>query len=156
VKSALPCFFFFLWSTTANCYKNIFHAINKRRGFQNGSRRPRCFVFLDTKVYRTVSPWEVPGGWTCLHSKQDCPQSPKATSRLRKPEHVFWTDKPTGLRVYWRQRHKFITSTSRPHYPPLSSASIFIQISSPTYLPSPLFFPSCSSTLTSRREFIAG
>ena len=55
-----------------------------------------------------------------------------------------------------RQEYKFVTSTSCPDYPPRPSASTFISISSPTYFPTPLLCPSCSSNLTSLREITAG
>lgn len=52
------------------------------------------------------------------------------------------------------QEYKFVTSTSCPYYPPRPSASNLISISSPTYLPTPLLFPSCSSNLNTLREII--
>ena len=51
-----------------------------------------------------------------------------------------------------RQGYKFFASTSCPDYPPRLSVSNFISISSPTYLPTPLLFLSCSSSLNSLRE----
>jgi hypothetical protein len=55
-----------------------------------------------------------------------------------------------------RQEYKFVTSTSCPDYPPRPYASTFISISSPTYLPTPLLFPSCFSNLNSVREIVVG